>query len=146
MIDIYPFIRVDLKTHMQIWSGKLIECSNLKVFKVLVVVNIKQDKLDVKVVKRDFNCYLEGMKCYKWWKAKPRGSIFFISMYVTLGETRMRMKSKHLEVKDFRNYSGKYLVYPTITLLQKDDTVHHQKSLLTSSCFETKIIYIYLSI
>lgn len=85
----------------------MVDYFNFKVFEALVFVHIKQDKLDVRIVKCIFIDYQEGMKGYKSWKMDPRGSKFIISMDATFDEVCLRMKCKDLEVKETKTMMGK---------------------------------------
>ncbi|CAJ2668093.1 unnamed protein product [Trifolium pratense] len=97
LINRCPSTGIDLKTPMEVWSGKPADYSNLKIFGALAFAHIKQDKLDARAVKCVFIGYPEGVKGYKLWKMKPEGSKFIISRDVTFDETRMGMKCKDLE-------------------------------------------------
>jgi len=97
LINRCPSTRIDLKTPMEVWSGKLADYSNSKVFGALAFAHVKQDKLDARVVKCIFIGYPEGVKGYILWKMEPGGSKFIISRDVTFDETRMGMKCNDLE-------------------------------------------------
>ena len=97
LINKCPSTGIDLKTPMEVWSGRPADYSNLKVFGALTFAHIKQDKLDTRDVKCIFIGYPEGVKGYKLWKMEPGGSKFIISRDVTFDETCMRMNSKDLE-------------------------------------------------
>ena len=96
LINKCPSTRIDLKTPMEVWSGRPTDYSNLKVFGALAFSHVRQDKLDARVVKCIFIGYPEGAKGYKLWKMEPGGSTFIISRDVTFDETRMGMKCKDL--------------------------------------------------
>ncbi|CAJ2674023.1 unnamed protein product [Trifolium pratense] len=97
LINRCPSTGIDLKTPMEVWSGKPADYSNFKIFGALAFAHVKQDKLDARAVKCVFIGYLEGGKGYKLWKMEPGGSKFIISRDVTFDETRMGMKCKDLE-------------------------------------------------
>ncbi|CAJ2637310.1 unnamed protein product [Trifolium pratense] len=97
LINRCPSTGIDLKTPMEVWSGKPADYSNLKIFGALAFAHVKQDKLDARAVKCVFIGYPEGVKGYKLWKMEPGGSKFIISRDVTFDETRMGMKCKDLE-------------------------------------------------
>ncbi|PNX90442.1 cysteine-rich receptor-like protein kinase 25-like protein [Trifolium pratense] len=97
LINRCPLTGIDLKTPMEVWSGKPADYSNLKVSRALAFAHVKQDKLDARAVKCVFIGYLEGVKGYKLWKMEPRGSKFIISKDVIFDETRIGMKCKDLE-------------------------------------------------
>jgi len=96
LINKCPSTWIDLKTPMEVWSGRPADYSNLKVFRNLTFSHVKQDKLDARVVKYVFIGYPEGVKCYKLWKMEPGGSKFIIRN-VTFDETLIGMKCKDLE-------------------------------------------------
>lgn len=50
---------------MEVLSRKTVDYSNLKTFGVSEFSYIKQDKLNVRIVKCAFIGYLERMNCYK---------------------------------------------------------------------------------
>ncbi|KAK2454519.1 hypothetical protein QL285_002067 [Trifolium repens] len=97
LINRCPSTGIDLKTPMEVWSGRPADYSNLKVFGALAFAHVKQDKLDARAVKCVFIGYPEGVKGYKLWKMEPGGSKFIISRDVTFDETRMGVKCKDLE-------------------------------------------------
>ncbi|CAJ2642413.1 unnamed protein product [Trifolium pratense] len=97
LINRCPSTGIDLKTPMEVWSGKPADYSNLKIFGALAFAHVKQDKLDARAVKCVFIGYPEGVKGYKLWKMEPGGSKFIISRDVTFDVTRMGMKCKDLE-------------------------------------------------
>ncbi|KAK2447548.1 secreted RxLR effector protein [Trifolium repens] len=99
LINRCPSTGIDLKTPMEVWSGRPADYSNLKVFGALAYAHVRQDKLDAKAVKCVFIGYPEGVKGYKLWKMEPGGSKFIISRDVTFDETRMGMKCKDLETR-----------------------------------------------
>jgi len=93
-----PSTGVDFKTPVEVWSGKLVDYSSLKVFGVLTYAHIKQDKLEPRALKCVFIGYPKGVKGYKLWKLESSGgSNVLISRDVTFDETRMGMKCKDLE-------------------------------------------------
>ncbi|MCH80452.1 copia LTR rider [Trifolium medium] len=51
----------DLKTLMEVWSGRSTDYSNLKIFGALAFAHVKQDKLDARAVKCAFIGYLEDL-------------------------------------------------------------------------------------
>lgn len=71
---------IDFKTPMAVWSRKSVDYSNLKIFKILVFVHIKLDKIDIKNIKCVFISYPEFEKYYKLWDVKFGGLKFIISM------------------------------------------------------------------
>ena len=97
LINKCPSTGIDLKTPMEVWSGRPANYSNLKVLGALAFAHVRQDKLDGRVVKCIFIGYPEGVKGYKLWKMEHGGSKFIISRDVTFDETRMGMKCKDLE-------------------------------------------------
>ncbi|MCI20517.1 lysosomal alpha-mannosidase-like, partial [Trifolium medium] len=46
LINKSPSSGIDLKTPMEVWSGRSTDYSNLKVFESLAFAHVKQDKLD----------------------------------------------------------------------------------------------------
>ncbi|WJX42094.1 hypothetical protein P8452_29365 [Trifolium repens] len=99
LINRCPSTGIDLKTPMEVWSGRPADYSNLKVFGALAYAHVRHDKLDARAVKCVFIGYPEGVKGYKLWKMEPGGSKFIISRDVTFDETRMGMKCKDLETR-----------------------------------------------
>ncbi|KAK2414224.1 cysteine-rich RECEPTOR kinase [Trifolium repens] len=97
LINRCPSTGIDLKTPMEVWSGRPCDYSNLKIFGCLAFAHIKQDKLDARAVKCVFIGYPDGVKGYKLWMMGPGRSKFIISRDVTFDETRMGMKCKDLE-------------------------------------------------
>ncbi|WJX64387.1 hypothetical protein P8452_49170 [Trifolium repens] len=97
LINRCPLTGIDLKTPMEVWSGRPCDYSNLKIFGCLAFAHIKQDKLDARAVKCVFIGYPDGVKGYKLWMMGPGRSKFIISRDVTFDETRMGMKCKDLE-------------------------------------------------
>ncbi|MCI30598.1 retrovirus-related pol polyprotein from transposon tnt 1-94, partial [Trifolium medium] len=83
LINICPSTGIDLKTPMEVWSGRPADYSNLKVFRSLAFAHIRQDKLDARAEKCVFLGYPEGVKGYRLWKMEPGGSKFIISRDVT---------------------------------------------------------------
>lgn len=81
-------------------SGKPVDYSNLKFFEVLAFAHINQDKLDARVVKCIFICYLVGVKGYKQQKIEHKISKFIIGRDVIVDETQMGMNYKDLENSD----------------------------------------------
>jgi len=98
LINRCPSTGKDFKTPMEVWSGKPVDYSSLKVFGALVYVHIKQDKLEPRALKCVFIGYPEGVKGYKLWELESSGgSKVFIIRDVTYDETRMGMKCKDPE-------------------------------------------------
>jgi ATP-binding cassette subfamily B (MDR/TAP) protein 1 len=97
LINRCPSTGINLKTPMEVWSGRPSDYSNLKIFGCLAFAHIKQDKLDARAVKCVFIGYPDGVKGYKLWMMGPGRSKFIISRDVTFDETRMGMKCKDLE-------------------------------------------------
>lgn len=87
-------------TSMLLGIGKLVNYSNLKIFKGLLFVKIKLDQLDGKTVKCVFIVYSKCGKCYKLWEVESEGSRFIISWYVTFDETCKWTKKRYAEVKE----------------------------------------------
>ncbi|PNX72588.1 copia LTR rider, partial [Trifolium pratense] len=59
LINRCPSTRIDLKTPMEVWSGRPVDYSNLKVFGALAFAHVKQDKLDARAIKCVFIGYPE---------------------------------------------------------------------------------------
>jgi len=62
LINRCPSTGIDLKTPMEVSSGRPEDYSNLKVFGALAFAHVRQDKLDARVVKCIFIGYPEGVK------------------------------------------------------------------------------------
>lgn len=62
MINICLSTRIKFKIPAEVWSGKLLDYSNLNIFGALEFAHIKQDKLDSRVVKCAFIGYHEGLQ------------------------------------------------------------------------------------
>jgi len=122
LINRCPSTGIDLKTPMEVWSGRLADYSNLKVFRALAFSQVKQDKLDARNVKCVFIGYHEGVKGYKLWKMEPRGSKFIISRDVTFDKTRMGMKCKDMETSSKMGVKKiQFEVEPTIDEREGED-------------------------
>lgn len=98
-INKFPSIGMDFKITMEIWSGKTIYYSIIKVSGALEFGHIKQDVLYVRVVNYLFIVYLKGVKEYKLLKMEIKGFKFIISINFHFYETRMRIKCKDLDQK-----------------------------------------------
>lgn len=85
---------------MLLGIGKLVNYSNLKIFKALLFVKIKLDQLDGKTVKCVFIVSSKCGKGYKLWEVESEGSRFIISWYITFGETCKQTKKRYVEVKE----------------------------------------------
>ncbi|CAJ2678716.1 unnamed protein product [Trifolium pratense] len=101
LINRCPSTGIDLKTPMEVWSGKPADYSNLKIFGALAFAHVKQDKLDARAVKCVFIGYPEGVKGYKLWKMEPGGSKFIISRdFEVEPSTDEREKEDETQVPD----------------------------------------------
>lgn len=74
---------------MEMWSGKLADYDNLKVFGVVAFANVKKDKLEAQAERCIFITNVEGVKGYKLWRLEPRESRCCMRRDVTFNETRM---------------------------------------------------------
>ena len=50
---------------MEVWSGKLVNYSNLRVFGALAYAHVKKDKLEPRVERCIFLGYAEGVEGYR---------------------------------------------------------------------------------
>lgn len=57
---------------MNVWSRKLVYYSDLKVFKTLLIYQIKQIQLDGNIVRSVFNGYLKYGNGYELWEVDSK--------------------------------------------------------------------------
>lgn len=81
---------------MKVGSRKPVEYSNLKVFRVLAFVNIKQDKVDDRIMNCVFIDNIEGMKAYKVQNMDHGGEKNFLIINDTL--------MKHVEGRNAKTW------------------------------------------
>lgn len=62
LINWCPSSAIDFKTPIEMWSGKLVEYSNLRVFGCMAYAHIWQDKLAARALKCIFIGYPDGVK------------------------------------------------------------------------------------
>ena len=79
---------------MELWSGKPVDYSNLRVFRALAFAYIKQDKLGARAIRCAYIGYPPGIKGYKLWRMEPGEPKCIINISVIFDETKMAMQVK----------------------------------------------------
>ena len=62
-----PSFGINFKTPIELWTGKPVDYSNIRVFGCPAYAHIKQGKLEPRALKGVFLGYPEGVKGYKLW-------------------------------------------------------------------------------
>ena len=92
-----PNTSIECKTPpKEVWLGKPVDYSNLRVFGCAAYVHVNEGKLEAKAKKSVFVRYPMNVKGYKVWC--PASSKFLISRYVIFDESTM-LKSKDVALK-----------------------------------------------
>ncbi|WVZ12209.1 hypothetical protein V8G54_016739 [Vigna mungo] len=90
LINKSPSSALNIKTPMEVWSGRPADYSHLRVFGSLAFAHVRSDKLDSRAAKCIFLGYAEGIKGYRLWRLDSPSKLI-ISRDVIFDETRMAM-------------------------------------------------------
>lgn len=93
LIDKCSFTLIDFEMPMKAWNRKLLDYSNLKVFRTFLFAHININQVVTKDVNYVFIGYPKGDKGHKLWDVKLGGSKFIINKYITFSETCKERKS-----------------------------------------------------
>ena len=72
LINRSPFIPLDRKTPIEVWSGSPANYSNLRVFGCTAYAHVDNGKLEPRVVKCIFLGYGSGVKAYRLWNPETK--------------------------------------------------------------------------
>ena len=92
LVNRSPSSALNFKTSMEMWSGRAINYSNLKIFGCPAYAHVKQGKLEPRALKCVFLGYLEGVKGYKLWYTELRPPKCIVSRDVVFNESEMLLK------------------------------------------------------
>nr|KYP63308.1 Retrovirus-related Pol polyprotein from transposon TNT 1-94 [Cajanus cajan] len=84
-----PSTALEFKTPQEVWSGRKVDYSELRVFGCIAYAHIKQDKLEPRALKFIFIGYPEGVKGYRLWCLEPGYKKCLISRDVVFNEIEM---------------------------------------------------------
>lgn len=98
LINKCPFSALDFKTPQEIWSGKPLDLSNLRIFGCPAYAYVKQGKLEPRAIKGYFLGYPEGIKGYKLWTVDGKPSRILVSRDVIFNEKSMLQSKVETEI------------------------------------------------
>jgi hypothetical protein len=87
LINRSPSIVIDKKTPIEVWSGSLVDYSQLRVFGCTAYAHVDNGKLEPRAIKCIFLGYQSGVKGYKLWN--PQTQKVVISRNVIFNESAM---------------------------------------------------------
>ena len=124
LINRSPRVALDEKVVEEVWTGKEVDYSGLRVFDCLAYVHIpseERSKLDPKSKQRVFLGYGKGVKGYKFWD--PMGNKAVISRDVVFDENSMlkSTQGKKQQVPESKN-SDKQVVQVELETLVPENT------------------------
>ena len=96
---------INFKTHVEIWSDKAANYSDLKIFGCLAFANVKQGKLEPRALKCVFLRYPECIKGYKIWWTNLKLPRCMVSRDVVFNEQEM-LNSYTQKLRDIYKDSG----------------------------------------
>ncbi|KAH9728536.1 hypothetical protein KPL70_009073 [Citrus sinensis] len=89
LINRCPSTAIELKTPYEVWSGKLADYTQLRIFGCTAYAHIKQGKLEPRALKCAFLGYPSGTKGYKLWCVDFKPPKCIISRDVIFNESEM---------------------------------------------------------
>jgi hypothetical protein len=87
LINRSPYIPLDKKTLIEVWSGTPTDYSHLRVFGCIAYAHVDNGKLEARAIKCIFLGYISGVKAYKLWN--PETKRILMSRNVVFNEAVM---------------------------------------------------------
>ncbi|KAH9657298.1 Integrase catalytic domain-containing protein [Citrus sinensis] len=134
LINRSPSTALNFKTPQEVWSGKIPDLSNLRIFSSPTYAHIKQGKLESRAIKGIFIGYPEGVKEYRIWFSDGKPSRVIVSRDVIFYEDAMLQQKVETELLALEQSISQE---PNLEVESADDKIKSHDSRTSSSEKET---------